>query len=85
MFTPRHYCRAVSDHGSCARRRAARVLVIEDDPDISSLEPRHLRALGHVIHVAGTGEAGLAAAAHQTPMAAVGFGPVADDGPEETS
>lgn len=75
----------MSAQKSRTQRRAAQVLVSEDDPDVSALERRHLRALGHHVDIADTGEDGLAAAAHQSPMAAVGFGAGPDDGPQETS
>ncbi len=46
---------------------AARVLVVEDDPDIAALLTRRLTRLGHAVEAVGTGSAALAAATRAVP------------------
>lgn len=45
----------------------ARVLVVEDDPDVAGLIEHRLRAAGHEVTMESDGEAGLAAAMSLTP------------------
>lgn len=48
-------------------RRAAHVLVVEDDPDIRSLLEQRIRRLGHASSSAGSAELALVACAERTP------------------
>lgn len=49
----------------------ARVLVVEDDPDIAALVAHKLRSAGHEVSVAVDGEAGLAAIRADRPALVV--------------